>query len=921
MRNAEPPRVTRVGAAARPRSVEYGPRRFRAGSVVVAATAGLALCLGPLVGALGAASASGAATAGPLGLAIASFSGDSAVTPSVSALATSDLTYQVTVTNATASTQSNVSVPVSVPSNFVLQSGSLSASSGTAAVSAGVITWSIPTLAAGDSATVTYTETTDAPTALESDATSASATSDQSTTPVTASASVEVLPAADLSVSVTDGTSTIEPGATDTYTISVTNNGPSETPNVTVTETFSDEFDAIAESDTAAATFTDLGGSQFQWSGIDLASGASANLELTGTVSSSLAPGSAFVSLANASLFPGAIDTNPVAYGVDADSVAGAATAGPLGLAIASFSGDSAVTPSVSALATSDLTYQVTVTNATASTQSNVSVPVSVPSNFVLQSGSLSASSGTAAVSAGVITWSIPTLAAGDSATVTYTETTDAPTALESDATSVSATSDQSTTPVTASASVEVLPAADLSVSVTDGTSTIEPGATDTYTISVTNNGPSEVTNATLSDSVSDGFTPFFAVSSVGGTSFADIGPDQFQWSGISLASGQSAMFSILGVTSTSLTAGSPYIDLVNVSTSAAQVDADASANAVDADVVIPVPQAISFTPPVVGIVGEPATLVATGGGSGDPVVFSVDPASDAGVCAVSGVDGTTLTYEQAGTCIVDADQAGDAGYAAAPTVTASIEVEQAPAFTEDAPPLTVIAGQPYTASFGASGLPVPTFALASGAPSWLSLDSSTGALAGTPPTGTASFSYSVVATNAIGSATAGPFCVTVTTPTPSHPFDADVSASLSCPSSVPAHHQGSCTLTVANAGPAPARFLTAEIVLPEGLARLPASRGGAWFGGAGLWSDRALAPGSSASFSVDFVAFRPTWGPVLGAAFSFTHDPNVANNVATARVDVTGWSPGGEIRAGRSPQRQGRGSGHRCCTWTSGHG
>ena len=131
-----------------------------------------------------------------------------------------------------------MSVPVTVPSNFALQADTLSASSGTTSIAGGVITWSIPTLAAGASATVTYTETTDSPVALESDATTASATSDQNAAPVTASSSVEVLPVADLSISVTDGTDTIAPGASDTYTVTVTNNGPSETPDATATETF-----------------------------------------------------------------------------------------------------------------------------------------------------------------------------------------------------------------------------------------------------------------------------------------------------------------------------------------------------------------------------------------------------------------------------------------------------------------------------------------------------------------------------------------------------------------------------------------------------------------------------------------------------------------------------------------------------------
>ena len=146
-----------------------------------------------------------------------------------------------------------------------------------------------------------------------------------------------------------------------------------------------------------------------------------------------------------------------------------------------------------------------------------------------------------------------------------------------------------------------------------------------------------------------------------------------------------------------------------------------------------------------------------------------------------------------------------------------------------------------------------------------------------------------MVATNSVGSATAGPFSVTVTNPTPSHPFDADISVNLACPPSVPVHGLGTCTLIVANAGPATARFVTAEIVLPYRLARIWDGWGGSWFGGAGLWSVDSLGSGASITLSVSFVALGPTWGPVFGAAFSFNHDPNYDNNVATAEVNVTG--------------------------------
>jgi alpha-tubulin suppressor-like RCC1 family protein len=85
-----------------------------------------------------------------------------------------------------------------------------------------------------------------------------------------------------------------------------------------------------------------------------------------------------------------------------------------------------------------------------------------------------------------------------------------------------------------------------------------------------------------------------------------------------------------------------------------------------------------------------------------------------------------------------------------------------APHFTVASPALTAAAGSTLTYTFTALGNPAPAYALSSGAPSWLSIDATSGQLAGVVPAGLTSFSYSVTATNSLGSATAGPFTVTV---------------------------------------------------------------------------------------------------------------------------------------------------------------
>ena len=117
-------------------------------------------------------------------------------------------------------------------------------------------------------------------------------------------------------------------------------------------------------------------------------------------------------------------------------------------------------------------------------------------------------------------------------------------------------------------------------------------------------------------------------------------------------------------------------------------------------------PQRITFNPILSGVVGQSAPLSATGGGSGNPVVFSVDPSSGSGVCTV---DGTTVDFTEAGTCTIDANQTGNAGYQAAPQATQSTTVAQANQTITFGPISRGVVGQsaPLSATGGGSGNPV----------------------------------------------------------------------------------------------------------------------------------------------------------------------------------------------------------------------
>jgi len=79
--------------------------------------------------------------------------------------------------------------------------------------------------------------------------------------------------------------------------------------------------------------------------------------------------------------------------------------------------------------------------------------------------------------------------------------------------------------------------------------------------------------------------------------------------------------------------------------------------------------QAITFTStaPSGAIVGGASyTVMATGGGSGNPVIFTIDLSSTSG-CVIAGA---VVTFPApVGTCVIDANQVGNTGYSAGPQV------------------------------------------------------------------------------------------------------------------------------------------------------------------------------------------------------------------------------------------------------------
>jgi hypothetical protein len=260
----------------------------------------------------------------------------------------------------------------------------------------------------------------------------------------------------------------------------------------------------------------------------------------------------------------------------------------------------------------------------------------------------------------------------------------------------------------------------------------------------------------------------------------------------------------------------------------------------------------------------EPTTgnVDVTGAGNGCTVTLN---GSNAGSCSISNL-------QPGGTYTLTAAYEGSTGYNQSPASSpVTVTIYQAPAFDVANPPQTATPGQNYGYTFHASGYPAPTYSLA-GAPKWLNINSSTGTVWATVPYWASSFSYSVVASNGVGSpATAGPFWVKVR-----HGY-VNINTYLSCTSKVFTGQKGSCTLWVTNRGYSPASNVTAQIALPRPLRADYCGYFWGWSFGCTISNNTAyenlgtLNPGQTKALTVVFTAKSgwSLWGRHPGHRFT----------------------------------------------------
>ena len=390
-----------------------------------------------------------------------------------SAAAGSSVTYHLTVTNNGPDDALGVSLTDPTPAGLVFGSATAPCAGGFPCALGNVnaggsvevsVTFTIPGgYAGGDiSNTATVTSTTDDSVAGNN--------SGNATTPIGADT-------VDLSVEKT-GPAMVVKGNDVTYQITVTNNGPATATGVSLADPTPSGLSFV----TADAPC----GSGFPCSLSNLTAGGSATVNVTFHVPGGYAGAGPIVNTATVSANEPEADSSN-----NTDSAATGADAEAADLAVVK-RGPATAVPG------EKVTFQIVVTNNGPGTATGIQLADTTPSGLTFDSASTPCVGG--------FPCTLPNLVSGSSITVSVTYQIPAgytgADPIVNTATVSANEPDADTTNNTSDASVSIDRISDLSITKSDSATEAVPGNGITYTIVVTNNGPSNVTGATVSDTM-----------------------------------------------------------------------------------------------------------------------------------------------------------------------------------------------------------------------------------------------------------------------------------------------------------------------------------------------------------------------------------------------------------------------------------
>jgi len=352
------------------------------------------------------------------------------------------------------------------------------------------------------------------------------------------------------------------PGTNITYVLSLANTGSNAAQNVSFGDSIPSGVSFISQTQVSGPSLSLNYGSGTTYASIaTLSAGASATVDIVGSISSGVPVNTTLTDQAGASTST-QLSTSSVT------SVSATTTTTTQNQADLQVSQSAAATVN----AGNNLTWTVTVTNNGPSAAQSVTLTDTLPSatSFVSQAQT-SGSSFTLTHSGNAISDTLASLSSGASATFTFTGLIGASVAggsvLSNTASAASSTADPNSGNNSATASTTVNTQADLAVA-NAGPAAVLAGNTITYAITVTNNGPSDAQSVALSDALPSGIS-FVSQSQTSGASFT-LGHTGNQVSDTiaTLPSGASATFSVVGQESASVASGTVLSDTAAVSSS-----------------------------------------------------------------------------------------------------------------------------------------------------------------------------------------------------------------------------------------------------------------------------------------------------------------------------------------------------------------
>ncbi len=272
-------------------------------------------------------------------------------------------------------------------------------------------------------------------------------------------------------------------------------------------------------------------------------------------------------------------------------------------------------------LAGQPATATIRVHNAGPSAARDVVISDPTPDGVTL--GAASSSVGTCSTAGGDVSCALGTLANRADATVTVTlqvpagSTTNS---LADLATVSSSTEDPDEGDNSAGAAVSVQAAADLSVTKTATPTTVTPGGLVTYTVTVHNSGPSDARNAVLDDEADPDTMMLRTADPAPVCGDPDPGFTAVQCQLGTVAAGATRVFTFTGLLAPDVTAGTPSVNHVTVSSDTS--DADDANNTAAATVTAAAPRSVLH----VDKSADPSTVVA-----GHQVTYTISVDNDAG--------------------------------------------------------------------------------------------------------------------------------------------------------------------------------------------------------------------------------------------------------------------------------------------------